>query len=84
MFTSFYYPLEVCLFSNERQQGSGFGWEGMWEAIGISRERDNHNQDILYEQKINVFNKRHLSRVAVIWWLPGIRRYTSRLHLSCG
>lgn len=36
------------MFSNERQQGGGFEWEGMWGAIGISRGRDNHNRDILY------------------------------------
>lgn len=29
----FYYSLEACLFSNERQEGDWSSWEGSWETV---------------------------------------------------
>ena len=30
-----YYPLEACLFSNEKQKGSGSKWERRGQELGI-------------------------------------------------
>lgn len=29
----FIYPIEVCLFPNERQNVVGLGWKGRWEVL---------------------------------------------------
>ena len=50
----YYYSLEACLFSNERQKGSGSGWEGKWEGTGRSQERGNQSGFIICEK--NVFS----------------------------
>lgn len=42
------------LFSNERQEGDGSGWEGRWGRTGRNRGRRNRNQEM---RKI-IFNKR--------------------------
>ena len=67
-------PLEACLFSNERQKGSGSGWEMRWGGTGRSRGKENHNQDILWEKHIYIFNKRRGE--------PTTGKYTSPVHNS--
>lgn len=49
-----YYSLYACLFSNERQKGSGSRWElGVSGKAGKNRGKGNCNQDILHEKKIS-------------------------------
>jgi hypothetical protein len=43
--------LRNLLFSNERQKGSGSGWEGKWAGTGRSRRRGDGNRDVLREGK---------------------------------
>jgi hypothetical protein len=35
----YYYPLEACLFSSERQRRGGPRWEGRWRETGRNREK---------------------------------------------
>lgn len=64
---SYYYPLEGCLFPDERQKGAGFRWEGRWRETGRNRDRRNCNQDVrktLFskeEKKIKNWNTSYLS-----------------------
>jgi hypothetical protein len=53
----YYYPLEACLFSKERQKGSGPQWEGRRGEGKTERNREggDHNQNTVYENSI--FNK---------------------------
>jgi hypothetical protein len=43
----YYYPIQAHLFSNERQKGSGSGWERRWGGPARSKGRETCNQDIL-------------------------------------
>lgn len=50
----YFYPLEFCLSSNQRQ----IRWKGRWRGIGGSGGWRNHNQDIFRGIKKAIFNKR--------------------------
>lgn len=50
---SYYYILEADLFSNKRQEGSEFGWEGRCIGAGSSSIKENPNKDILFEKYFN-------------------------------
>lgn len=53
---SFRSPLEVCLFSNGRQEGDQSGWEGICRRTGKTWG-GNHYQDM---RKNPIFNKRKM------------------------
>ena len=48
----YYYPLEACLLSNEREKGSRSRWEGRWGGTGRSRGRGNCSLNVLDEKRI--------------------------------
>jgi hypothetical protein len=58
IFNTWLSSLRRLLLSNERQKGSGSGWEGRWEGTGRSRERGKNDRDLLCEKIIYQKKKR--------------------------
>lgn len=52
-------------WSMKRKKDAGSGWEGRWEETGMSREKGNHNQNILYEK--NNFSVKKEFDVVIIY-----------------
>lgn len=48
----FYYSLDACLFSKERQRGCESGWERWWDGLWRSWRRINYNHNVLYERNL--------------------------------
>lgn len=46
----YYYSLPACLFSNERQNRHGFIWKGRGGRSWRGCDKENQNQNILYEK----------------------------------
>lgn len=44
----YYYTLDTCLFSIERQKWFGSGWNGKWEELGKGKP----NQNIMHEENL--------------------------------
>lgn len=56
------YLLKACLFSSERQKGSGPGGEQKLGDTGKCGEKGNCSKDILYEKTID-FNDRNENKI---------------------
>lgn len=65
----YYYSLDAFLSSKERQKGSGIGWEGRsYERL----DERSHTQNILYEKKIPIFNRRTKAIICLIFLIGKI------------
>lgn len=57
---SYYYSIDICSFSVERQKVGGSGWEGRWGGSGRSRGRENYKRNILCEKNLLKFKEKLL------------------------
>lgn len=80
------YSLNVCMFSKEKQKGCWFWWDGRWKKTWRSWERENHNQDIMYER--NLFSIKKISFIQNLiklsnlikiepWYIQSLRKYVT-------
>lgn len=55
-----------CLFSNKRQKGSGFGWEGKCRGAGRNKRSEYHTLITFYENKKLLCIKKRNTSVAMV------------------